>query len=91
MYATATQGSVTIPGIEVPDGMYVTASQGTVQIGGIEVPDGMALTATQGTVTAIDITTVTLSGLYSTATRGSIGVTSPSWGNFTWGHDTLGQ
>ena len=93
MYATATQGSVTIPGIEVPDGMFVTATQGTVQIGGIEIPDGMFATATQGTVTAVEVTTVTInaSSLNMTATRGTMGVTSPSWGNFTWSHDTWGQ
>jgi len=93
LYATATQGSVTIPGIEVPDGMYVTATQGTVKIAGIEVPDGMYVTATQGTVTALEVTTVTInaSSLNMTATRGTMGVTSPSWGNFTWGHDTWGQ
>ena len=49
------------------------------------------MTASQGTVTAVEVTTVSPSGLTMTAEQGTIGVTSPSWGNFPWGHDLWGQ
>ena len=86
-------GTVIIPGIEVPDGMYVTASQGTLVFSATEIPDGIEATSAQGTVNAYPLVTVTINAtaLTMTAVQGTMGVTSPSWGNFPWGHDLWGQ
>ena len=86
-------GTVIIPGIEVPDGMYVTASQGTLIFSATEIPDGIEATSAQGTVNAYPLVTVTINAtaLTMTAVQGTMGVTSPSWGNFPWGHDLWGQ
>ncbi len=52
MYVTATQGTVQIGGIEIPDGLYATATQGTVTA--VEVTtvsvSGLYSTATRGTI-----------------------------------------
>ena len=86
-------GTVIIPGIEVPDGMYVTASYGTLIFSATEIPDGIEATSAQGTVNAYPLITVTIdaTSLTMTAVQGTIGVTSPSWGQFAWGDDLWGQ
>jgi len=86
-------GTVIIPGIEVPDGMYVTASYGTLIFSATEIPDGIEATSAQGTVVAGAIETVIIdaTALTMTAVQGTIGVTSPSWGQFAWGDDTWGE
>ena len=86
-------GTVIIPGIEVPDGMYVTASYGTLVFSATEIPDGIEATSAQGTVNAYPLITVSIdaTALTMTAVQGTIGVTSPSWGQFAWGDDTWGQ
>ena len=93
LQALPTSPSVTIQGIEVPTGLAATAQQGTVQISGLEAVTGLSATAQQGTVTAYELVTVSINAtaLTMTAVQGTIGVTSPSWGNFTWGHDLWGQ
>jgi hypothetical protein len=91
--ATAQQGTV---GISLTIG--VTGLQAVTGIGNIGkqvdatfIPTGLSATAAQGSVTPLDITPVAVSGLQATTNRGTINVTSPSWGNFPWGHDTWGQ
>ena len=86
-------GTVIIPGIEVPDGMYVTASYGTLIFSATEIPDGIEATSAQGTVDAYPLITVTIdaTSLTMTAVQGTIGVTSPSWGQFAWGDDLWGE
>ena len=73
--------------------MSVTASQGTLVLSATEIPDGLEATTQQGTVDAYPLVTVTINAtaLTMTAQQGTIGLTSPSWGNFTWGHDTWGE
>ena len=88
---TTAQGTILIQGIEVPTGLSATTQQGTVQISGIEAVTGLSATTQQGTVNAYPLITVSPSGLTMTAYQGTIGVTSPSWGNFPWGHDLWGQ